>query len=153
MLGKAKLSAPHTGRTSEWGESELSARNRILRFSPGIALAALIVLALAACGSSGHPAAAAKSSQAASTITTTCQQVSAVLSDGPDPDADPVGYAEAQFGPLRQLHVQDAALQDAITGLANAYQKFFSTSGSSTAKEAVAVASSKINSICPGAAS
>jgi len=82
-----------------------------------------------------------------------CQQVSEVLSDGPDPDSDPVGYAEAQFGPLSQIHVQDTALRDAITKLAAAYQEFFSTNGSSTAKEAVAVASSKINSICPGAAS
>jgi hypothetical protein len=76
-----------------------------------------------------------------------------VLSDGPDPDADPVGYAEAQFGPLRQIHTQDTALRDAIGQLAAAYQEFFSTNGTNTAKEAVAVASSKINSICPGAAS
>jgi hypothetical protein len=52
-----------------------------------------------------------------------------VLSDGPDPDADPVGYADA-------------------------YSEFFASNGkSSNAKEAVAVASKKLDSICPGAAS
>ncbi len=34
----------------------------------------------------------------------TCKQVEAVLSDGPDPEADPVGYAQAQILPLREIH-------------------------------------------------
>ena len=84
----------------------------------------------------------------------TCQQVSAVLSDGPDPDADPVGYAEAQILPLRQISAPDQTLHAAITQLADAYQQFFASDGkSSNAKEAVSVASNKLNSICPGAAS
>src|ERR1700728_2213452 len=64
-------------------------RARALALCSMVAGAAL----LSACGSSGSPpdAAAAKSA---------CQQVSAVLSDGPDPSADPVGYAEAQVVPL-----------------------------------------------------
>jgi hypothetical protein len=83
-----------------------------------------------------------------------CEQVSAVLSDGPDPDADPVGYAEAQVLPLRQLSVPNQALHSAVTQLADAYQDFYTSNGkSSKAKEAVSVASSKVNSICPGAAS
>jgi hypothetical protein len=42
----------------------------------------------------------------------------------------------------------------AISQLANAYQEFFASNGkSSNAKEDVAVASKKLNSICPGAAS
>jgi hypothetical protein len=44
-------------------------------------------------------------------------------------------------------------LRDAISTLAGAYQQFFTSSGAKTAEEAVAVASKKINSICPGAAS
>ena len=52
-----------------------------------------------------------------STVKTTCQQVSAVLSDGPDPGADPVGYAFAQVLPLRELHTSDSSLQTAIDDL------------------------------------
>jgi hypothetical protein len=82
-----------------------------------------------------------------------CQQVSAVLADGPDPDSDPVGYAEAQITPLHRIQTQNPALRDAIGKLAGAYQEFFSTSGTKTAKEAVSVASSAISKICPGATS
>ncbi len=92
-------------------------------------------------------------SNAAATANT-CQQVSAVLSDGPDPDADPVGYAEAQILPLRRINAPDQALRSVIGQLANAYQQFFASNGnSSNAKEAVAVASEKLNSLCPGATS
>jgi len=122
---------------------------------PPLAALLLVPLLLGACGSSagsGSPAAAASPSAAAAEPA--CQQVSGALSDGPDPDADPVGYAEAQILPLRQIHSQDKALEVAIGGLADAYQSFFTSNGkSSAAKEAVAVASKKINSFCPGAAS
>lgn len=114
--------------------------------SASLVLAALLVLC--GCGSSAQSA-----TQAAAT-SKTCQQVGAVLSDGPDPDADPVGYAEAQILPLRQVAAPDKALKNAIRALADAYQRFFASSGTSdAAKEAVAVASKKINSFCPGAAS
>jgi hypothetical protein len=117
---------------------------------PGGLALSLVVLLACACGSSS-PAAAHAS---ASTIESSCQQVSAVLSDGPDPDADPVGYAEAQILPLRQISVPDQALRVAIDQLADAYQQFFASNGkSSNAKEAVAVASKTLNSVCPGAAS
>jgi hypothetical protein len=113
----------------------------------GLAAPGLAVL-LCACGSSAHSAAQATA------IQSTCQQVSAVLSDGPDPDADPVGYAEAQIRPLRQISTSDRALRDDIGQLADAYQQFFDSNGtSSKAKEAVTVASNKVDSICPGATS
>jgi hypothetical protein len=120
--------------------TNLSARHPAVR---------ILVAALAAspAASATHPAKTASSAAA------TCELVGAALSDGPDPDADPVGYAEAQNGLLSKIHTQDATLQDAIGKLAGAYQQFFTSNGSSTAKEAVAVASSKINSFCPGAAS
>jgi hypothetical protein len=112
----------------------------------GLALS-LAVPMVCACSSS--PAHASVSATVSS-----CQRVSAVLSDGPDPDADPVGYAEAQVLPLRQVSVPDQALRTAITQLAGAYKQFFDSNGkSSSAKEAMAVASKKVNSICPGAAS
>jgi hypothetical protein len=99
-------------------------------------------------GSSGTPA----TSTAA--VHATCTQVSAVLSDGPDPDSDPVGYAEAQILPLGQIHTSDAQLRAAIGKLASAYRAFFNSNGnSSSAKLAVATASKRINAFCPGAAS
>jgi hypothetical protein len=117
----------------------------------GLALS-LVVLLACACSSSPSSSAAAQAS--APVLLSSCQQVSAVLSDGPDPDADPVGYAEAQILPLRHISVTNSVLHVAIDQLAGAYQEFFASNGkSSNAKEAVAVASKKLNSICPGAAS
>jgi hypothetical protein len=111
-------------------------------------LAGLAVLLASACSSPTAPSAQA------STTETTCQQVSAVLSDGPDPGADPVGYAEAQILPLRRISAPNPALHAAISQLADAYQQFFSSDGKSAdAKQAVSAASKKLNSICPGAAS
>jgi hypothetical protein len=111
-----------------------------------------MVVLVCACSSSAHATATASASTAANV--NACERVSAVLSDGPDPDADPVGYAEAQILPLRQLSVSNQALHGVISQLADAYQKFFASNGkSSNAKEDVAVASKKLNSICPGAAS
>ena len=130
--------------------TNLSARHLTFRILVPAALAASTLTALAACSSSQTTQA---TTQKADSVTITCQQVSAVLSDGPDPDADPVGYAEAQVSPLRHIGSQDATLRDAISTLAGAYQEFFTSNGAKTAKEAVAVASNKINSICPGAAS
>jgi hypothetical protein len=112
----------------------------------GVALSLAVPLICACSSSTAHASAPAAESA--------CQRVSAVLSDGPDPDADPVGYAEAQILPLRQINAPDQALHAAITQLAGAYQDFFASGGkSSNAKEAVAVAGKKLNSICPGAAS
>jgi hypothetical protein len=116
----------------------------------GCAALVLGVLLACGCGSSAN----ASASSAASATANTCQQVSAVLSDGPDPGADPVGYAEAQILPLRQISSPNPALHAAIDQLADAYQQFFASDGKgNSAKEAVVVASNKVNSICPGAAS
>jgi uncharacterized heparinase superfamily protein len=125
---------------------------------PGCLLAVgLAVLLLSACSSPAHssaPTAAAPTAAAATAIASTCERVGAVLSDGPDPDADPVGYAEAQVLPLRQIHASDQALRSAISRLADAYRAFYASDGkSSQAKQAVAAAITKINSFCPGAAS
>lgn len=80
--------------------------------------------------------------------------MSDVLSDGPDPDADTVGYAEAQVLPLQQLKVSDPALQTAVKNLAAAYQAYSSSTG--TAQDSAAVQTTKaenqVNAICPGAA-
>jgi hypothetical protein len=105
---------------------------------------------LAGCGSaSAHTPAAASSAVSAS-----CADVGAALSDGPDPDADPVGYAEAQIKPLRAIKTADPVLRTAISDLASAYAGVYSSHGKSTAAaKAAATASRKVNAICPGAAS
>jgi hypothetical protein len=117
----------------------------------GLALAPALALALAACGGSAGTSASA----AASTSTRqSCQQIGAVLADGPDPDADPAGYAEAQILPLRQVRIADPPLKTAVGQLDSAYQQLFTSNGSSSAAvKAVAAASKKVSAICPGAAS
>jgi len=115
----------------------------------GIGLAALALPMLAACGSSaGHPGAQA------ATVSAACTAVGAALSDGPDPDADPVGYAEAQIKPLREIQTSDHALRVAIGDLAQAYARVFASNGtSSAASKAVAAAAVRVDTICPGATS
>jgi hypothetical protein len=114
---------------------------------------AFLALALAACGSA--------SSQTSSTVSLgsavqqDCTSVANVLSDGPDPDADPVGYAQAQVLPLRQLTIGDASLHHAVLTLASAYETYSTSSTSTRAASAAAVtkAENEVNKICPQAAS
>jgi hypothetical protein len=122
----------------------------------GGAMLILTAALVCACSSSGpsSTAAASSASPSAAAIAATCEQVSGVLGDGPDPDADPVGFAQAHILLLRQINTTDQALRGALSQLADANQKFVASNGkSANAKEAVAVASKKLNSICPGAAS
>jgi len=119
---------------------------------PGSALALVASLGaalfLTACSSgSGRAPSAAPAPR------TACTQISAALSDGPDPGADPVGYAEAQIQPLRAIRTGDTVLRAAISSLASAYASVYDSDGkSSAAAKAVKAASRKVNSICPGAA-
>jgi hypothetical protein len=133
--------------------------NPVARFRGLVVLGLTLIgltAALAACAS-GSPAsrpAAASRQVSTAAVRSACNQVSAVLSDGPDPDADPVGYAEAQILPLDQIRTADTPLRAAIGRLASAYKAFFASDGTSgTAKLAVATASKRVNAICPGAAS
>jgi len=108
-----------------------------------------VALGATACGSSGSAATTTTTASSQSA----CQAIAAALSDGPDPGADPVGYALAQVMPLRQIHTSDASLQKAIDNLASAYQQVYVTKGSKSANDAVTKASRQVNAICPGAAS
>jgi len=114
-------------------------------------LAALaIALPLSACssGTSSTPSGVPVVSAAESA----CQQVSAVLTNGPDPGADPVGYAQAQILALRQVHTSDSKIQQAIDGLASAYNGYATTDGKNKAATAVANAAvATINKVCPDA--
>ena len=116
------------------------------RTPAAVATAVLVAVLLGACGSSSKPSATSSTAQ----VEQTCKQVEAVLSDGPEPEADPVGYAQAQILPLRQIHTTDTRLGQAIDTLAAAYQAFSSSNGSSSAKSAVNAATKTIKALCPG---
>jgi hypothetical protein len=136
---------------------QAGARSQSRRRSRTVAVPALIGLALllpvSACGSSGSAATSATSATSGtSAAQQTCQRVSTVLTNGPDPDADPVGYAEAQILQLRQVRTADTTLGQAITGLADAYSGYSAANGTSkTAKATLTAAINRINSLCPGA--
>ena len=122
----------------------------------GSAALLLAVPLVGACSSSASSSAAPSPSASSSTaaIAATCEQVSGVLADGPDADADPVGFAEAHILLLRQISTPDQSLRGVLGQLADANQSFVASNGeSANAKEAVAVANKKLNAICPGAAS
>ena len=141
LTGGASRSGP--GTVAGQPERQRSRRAAALTLALGLTTAPV----LAACGSaSGHAPASAASA--------TCTQVGGALADGPDPDTDPVGYAEAQVKPLRAITTSDRALQVAIRDLATAYAGVVDSDGKdSTATKAVTSASKKVNAICPGAAS
>ena len=119
----------------------------------GAALGAVLLISalLAACGSSSHSSTAASVAKAPP-INSPCQQIQAVLSDGPDPSVDPVGYAQAQVLQLRKLDLHKPALAGAVRKLASAYQQFSESNGSSADKTTVKAAVKAVNTICPGAA-
>ena len=112
-----------------------------------LALAVLAALALTACGSSSSSSAAV----AGTGTHQDCVAVGDVLADGPDPGADPIGYAQAQVLPLRQLKIADTSLHRAIEALASAYQAF-SSSGGSVGAGQVSKAEKAVNALCPGVA-
>ena len=82
----------------------------------------LVVAALASCSSSPKSSALVGGQQG-------CTAVADVLSDGPDPDVDPVGYAQAQVRPLEQLQISDVGLSKAVKNLAAAFSAASSTMG------------------------
>jgi hypothetical protein len=126
------------------------ARRALIRVSAGTTVT-FLALAVAACGSA--------SSQTSSTVILgsavqqDCTSVADVLSDGPDSDADPVGYAQAQVLPLRQLSISDTSLHHAVLTLASAYEAYSTSSSSTRAASAAAVtkAENEVNKICPQA--
>jgi hypothetical protein len=120
-----------------------------MRVVAGSGLVALTLVA-EACGSTGHVSAALLGSKTQQD----CTAVSDVLANGPDPDADPVGYAEAQVLPLKQLKVSEPALRAAVQNLAAAYQAYDSATGAAQHEAAALVtkAEGAVDALCPGAA-
>jgi hypothetical protein len=121
--------------------------NHAIATLAGAALATTILVS--GCGSGGH---VTTSGHTVSAAQQTCQRVDAALSDGPDPGADPVGYAEAQILPLEQIHAVDPTLSTAISTLAGAYRSYYAAHGTArTATSALNTAINRINALCPGA--
>jgi hypothetical protein len=115
----------------------------------GVTSLALTVPLLAAC-SSGSSGGGSSQAQAPTAV---CQKVLAVLSDGPDPDADPVGYALSQIARLGQIHTSDHAHAQQLSDLIAADHSLVSTSGGDrAATESVAKDDEHLNKVCAGVA-
>lgn len=133
-------------------------RVRPTRLLAAVALAAAVSGSAAAC-SSAHtaPSAAAGTPSAtgsAALLSQDCTNVSDVLSDGPDPTADAVGYAQAQILPLQQLSLGDAAVHTAVDQLDTAFGTFVNAKGSAQTQAGakVTAAENALNDLCPGVA-
>jgi hypothetical protein len=127
--------------------SESERRRRVAaRLALALGLAAAPIIAACSSGSA-HQAASS------SAVSAACTQVGAALSDGPDPGADPVGYAEAQIKPLRAIKIQDPGLRVAVSDLASGYAAVFDSNGkNAVAAKSVKAAIKKVNAICKGVA-
>ena len=76
-----------------------------------------------------------------------------MLADGPDPDADPVGYALSQIAPLGQIHTSDHALAQQLSDLIAADHALVNTKGSDrAATKSIARDDDGLNKGCPGVA-
>lgn len=114
-----------------------------------LASLAMAVPLLAAC-SSGSSGGGPSQAQAPTAF---CQKVLAVLSDGPDPDADPVGYALSQIAPLGQIHTSDHALAQQLSDLVAADHALVNSNGSDhAATKSIAKDDAGLNKVCPGVA-
>jgi hypothetical protein len=116
----------------------------------GLTSLALAVPLLAACGSSSSGGGSAQTQAPAAF----CQKVLAVLSDGPDPDADPVGYALSQIAPLGQIHTSDHALAQQLSDLIADDRALVNSNGTDhAATKSIAKDDAALNKVCPGVAS
>jgi hypothetical protein len=122
---------------------------RVRRGRVGLTSLALAVPLLAACSSSSSGGSSGQT-QAPAAV---CQKVLAVLSDGPDPDADPVGYALSQIAPLGQIKTSDNALAQRLSDLITADRALVRSSGSDhAATKSIAKDDAALNKVCPGVA-
>lgn len=120
-----------------------------------LALAAATAATASACGSSSHPAASKASAGAsAAALSQDCTAVTDVLADGPDPDSDSAGYAEAQILPLKQVTLGDSSVRGAVDRLDAAFNVFADAQGSARTQAGTKVTSAEnaLNALCPGAA-
>lgn len=111
-----------------------------------LAIAVSAATTVSACGSSSS------ASKGGSSVQQSCTAIGDTLANGPDPSADPVGYAEAQILGLQKLKITDGALNKAVQNLDAAYQAFSSANGTGPSAVQVTAAQNALNAICPGAA-
>lgn len=130
------------------GDRGSAVKRPAARWATGALLIAPAAFLLGACGG-GAPAA---SGSGTASLSRSCQSVAAVLSDGPGPKEDPVGYAEAQVKPLAHVRTSDPPLRRAIGALDRAYRNVEATDGSAVAAKAERAASGRVDHLCPGAA-
>ena len=117
-------------------------------------------LVLAACGSGSGSAGAGSATDGggaakaqAKAPSSLCQELNAVLADGPDPDADPVGYALSQILPLQQVHSSDAAVMASVGQLVAADKTFDRSNGADkSAAAAIQKNYRALDRACPGVA-
>ncbi|MGD0882650.1 MAG: hypothetical protein ABSB09_13880 [Acidimicrobiales bacterium] len=128
-------------RDAQWGASPV---RRVLAGFVALALSAGM---LAACGSSTPSTSASDQARQG-----TCKKVEATLSDGPDPRADPVGYALAQIGPLQSVaSTATGTLRGAIDHLVAAFQlEYHDNARNAVVNDAVQRALAEVNGLCPG---
>jgi hypothetical protein len=108
----------------------------------------------AACSSGGSSGGSGGAAAAAAAPHALCQQLNGVLADGPDPDADPVGYALSQIEPLQAIHSSDSSAMHKVSRLIAADQGFYNSNGSDkAAATAIKKADASLNKVCPGVAS
>ncbi len=129
----------------------MAAHARLLRrvALPGATIA-FVIMAFVTTPWSAPLAGASSTKQS---ITHACGLVSDALADGPDPDADPVGYALAQIRPLAAIKTSDAALEKAIKRLSSAYATFYKDRGKKLPSPLVKAANKQVEKYCPGATS
>jgi hypothetical protein len=118
---------------------------RLTLVSVAVAAPLWTACASGASGGSGGGAAVAKAPAAL------CNQILAVLSDGPDPTADPVGYALSQILPLGQIHTSDRTVGGTLTRLIAADKELVkSNGGDRSSSSAITRADAALNGACPG---
>jgi hypothetical protein len=116
-----------------------------------IALASVIVAAPLWAATSGASAGTLHVAKAPASV---CAKLNAVFSDGPDPDADPVGYALSQIKPLGEVHTSDHAVHAALTKLIAADGALVKSNGADhAAKVAIKKDDHLVNESCPGVVS
>jgi hypothetical protein len=120
---------------------------------------AVVPLALAACSAGGSDTASSTSAPGggaavAKAPAALCNELNAVLSDGPDPSADPVGYALSQILPLQQqVHASDTSVMATVNQLIAADQAFYNSNGADKSAGATIQEDYKaIDKACPGVA-
>lgn len=124
---------------------------RLRRGRVGLTSLELAVPLLAACSSTSSGGSSGQTE--APGPAAVCQKVLAVLSDGPDPDADPVGYALSPIAPLGQIHTSDNAVAQRLSDLITADRALVGSNGSDhAATKSVVKDDADLNKVCPGVA-